>query len=217
VQDKFHFLWGLPILITKINSNSYDKKNILEDIEKNYNNSNIRNKWSNSFYQTNIHHSHSDKNSSFKEINYSSLKNCYDHCIQKYFNHCGFTKKFNYSYEFVNYTCTDRDSLMEPHIHSSCEFSMVHYCQFDKKEHLPTIFISPYIFSDYWNSKKMINLLDKSNTNESWLFSEWKHDIEEDDVIIYPSILKHFLRNIKSNKKRITIATNIYISEEHLY
>ena len=211
MNDNFLFFWGLPILITKIDSNKYNKKNIIETIEKNYKISNKRNKWSTSFYQTDIHHSHSDESSNFSKVDYSSLQDSYNDCIQKYFKFLNLSKNFNYNYEIVNYTCSDRDSFMEPHIHSFCEFSMVHYCKFDKNEHNSTVFVSPYTFSEYWNNNQKIIQILNDRTDQSWLFAEWRPTVEEDDIIIYPSILKHFVRNKKSVKKRISIASNIHI------
>ena len=40
---------------------------------------------------------------------------------------------------------------------------------------------------------------------------EWVYDTEEDDLIIFPAVLKHMVKNKDSNKLRITLAANVEI------
>jgi hypothetical protein len=213
MKDDFHFLWGLPILKTKIDSNQYNKKDIINVIEKNYQKDSTREKWSASFFDTNIHHSLLDEdNENFEKPNYFYLKKTYNEAILKYFNNISFIKNFNFDYQIVNYTASKYESIMEPHHHIDCEFSMVHYLQFDENKKNSTIFLNPYTFFDYWeNKKKFIDKTHNLNLNHSWLFGEWKHSVEEDDCIIFPSILRHFVRNKNTDKLRITISSNIVI------
>ena len=49
---------------------------------------------------------------------------------------------------------------------------------------------------------------------ERWLTEDEEIDeevVEEDDCIIFPAILRHFVRNQNTDKLRVTIASNIYI------
>jgi len=213
MSNGFHFLWGLPILITKINPQDYEKKQILDTIEENYNKSNIRNEWSPSYFKTNIHHSLCDENNpEYPKPNYQSLQKIYKNCILEYFSNFNLKKNLNFNFEIVNYTCSKHESVMEPHLHLGCEFSMIHYLQFEKNKNSSTVFMCPYDFNYFWDNKKKIkNKIDKFNIDQSWVFSEWKYQIEEDDCIIFPAPLKHFVRNEKTKISRITIASNISI------
>jgi len=213
MKDNLHYLYGLPVYITSINPKSFDKKQIIKTISDNYNKQNIRQHTSTNAYVTDIHHSLGDENNKqFKKVNYDKLKDCYIEPIKKYFEFFWLDKKqANFNCQVVNYTASKHDSFMEPHLHADCEFSMVHYISYDKKEHSPTCFQNPYYFYDLLPNKfKLQNLNEKQSAN-SWLYDMWKHDIEEDDLIIFPSILKHFVRNHKSKKLRITIASNINV------
>ena len=213
MTDDFHFLWGLPILKTKIDTNQYNKKDIINIIEKNYQKNNLRQKWSNSYFNTNIHHSiDDDDNENFEKPNYLDLNKIYHEAVQKYFNNISFIKDFNFRHQIVNYTASKHESIMEPHHHIDCEFSMVHYLQFDENTKNSTVFLNPYTFYDYWvNKKKLTDKVYDTSFNHSWLFGEWKHFVEEDDCIIFPAILRHFVRNQNTDKLRVTIASNIYI------
>jgi hypothetical protein len=216
MATNFHLLWGLPILKTKIDSNSFNKKEILDTIEQNYNKSNIRENWftvGGGYFETNIHHSLcDDENKNFTKPDYHLLEKIYVEIIKNYLNNLGFYKKFNFDYKIINYTASRHESIMEPHLHIECEFSMIHYLQFENNTHSSTVFMNPYTFNDFWiNKNKLSDKISPKNTNHSWVFGEWKYDIQEDDCIIFPSILKHFVRNKKTKKTRITIASNISI------
>jgi hypothetical protein len=213
-----HFLFGLPVLITSVTPSFYDKEKIIDTITSNYKKEKIRDSWglnSGSFFKTDIHHSHGDESSEkFKKINYDKLIPCYHKPIENYVSLLT-DKSFNYKFEIVNYSAVTHNSFMKPHAHPNCDFSMVHYVSFDKEQHLPTIFLNPYFFSGYINNEDKLKKIFYNNVSitSSWLFEEWTHDIEEDDVIIFPSVLKHYVRNIDSEKLRVTIATNITIEE----
>jgi|DEB0MinimDraft_10_1074344.scaffolds.fasta_scaffold84511_2 hypothetical protein len=215
MNDDFHLLWGLPILKTKINPDSYNKKEIIDVVEKNYLKQPIRQNWSNSFFNTDIHHSNSDeKNKNFEKPNYNLLYKAYVDPLKFYLKQINLNKNKKVRIDIVNYTASRNASFMEPHIHSECDFSMIHYIQFDKKENNPTVFLNPYSFNDFWiNQGKLISNTDESNPSNSWVFSEWRYDVEEDDIIIFPAILRHFVRNKKTLKTRIVVASNIFLTQ----
>jgi hypothetical protein len=213
-KNNFHFLFGLPILITSIDPVSYDKENILKIINKNYKKQKTRDKWcTNTFFKTDIHHSNKDEeNKSFEKVNYTLLSKCYHKPIEKYLSKITNNKTIKYNFNIVNYTAIKHNSYMRPHLHKECNFSMVHYISFDKKEHFPTIFLNPYFFHELLPEKeKTEQILIEKNTESSWIADEWKHDIEENDLIIFPSVLKHYVRNKDSKKLRVTVAVNISV------
>lgn len=213
-MNSIKYLYGLPIYLEKINPKTYQKNKILSQIKKNYSISNERNNWSkNSHLKTDIHHSIlDDENKKFNKINYYNLVNEYKKIIDNFFKKINLKNSFNFKYNIVNYTCSNQNSFMIPHIHGDCSFSLVHYISFDKKQHIPTIFKSPYYFSNLLpNNEKLKNIFDCKFEENSWLNKEWVFDTEEDDVVIFPAILEHYVRNLNSEKLRITISVNISI------
>jgi len=211
IPNEVNYIYGLPAYMTRIKPKLYEKKKILSQIEKNYSISKVRNKWSaNSFLKTDIHQSvEDDDNPIFKKINYYSLAKQYEKIIANFFQKLSLRKNIQSTYSIVNYTCVRHNSLMMPHIHTDCTFSLIHYISFDKKQHLSTIFKNPYYFNKLLpyekNLQDMFSIIDKN----SWTYQEWIIKTEEDDAIIVPAILEHYVRNVDSAKSRITIIANI--------
>ena len=211
IPNEINYIYGLPAYITKINPKLYEKNKILSQIEKNYKVSKIRNEWSlEAGCVTDIHHSLEDeKNPRFKEINYYSLPQQYDKTITDFFNKLSLQKDIKFSYSIANYSCVRHNSVMVPHIHMDCIFSLIHYISFDKKQHLPTIFNSPYYFNKLLPHPKTLRNMFSNQKENSWIYKEWQINTEEDDVVIVPAVLEHCVRNLDSKKSRITIAVNI--------
>jgi|5B_taG_2_1085324.scaffolds.fasta_scaffold15960_3 hypothetical protein len=209
-----NYLFGLPVLITSIKSTEYDKKHIIDTIKSNYKKDNIRDAWDKSFFKTDIHHSLLDENNNnFKKINYDSLIKPYEKVIQEYIKGLSPRGPANISYQIVNYTASKDKTFMKPHMHSDCELSMVHYVQFDK-EHEPTTFQSPYFYTGIWERNKNFDgVLHGGELNNSWLQNEWQFPVKENDVIIFPAVLKHYVRNVESKRLRITISANINVNK----
>ena len=148
IPNEINYIFGLPAYITKLNPKLYEKNKILSQIEKNYKVAKVRNKWSSdSYVKTDIHHSLEDENNpKFKKINYYSLPKHYEELITNFFKKLSLSQNIKYTYKIINYTCVRHNSVMTPHIHTS-DFSLIHYISFDKSQHIPTIFKSPYYFS----------------------------------------------------------------------
>ena len=217
IPNEINYIFGLPAYITKLNPKLYEKNKILSQIEKNYKVAKVRNEWGlNSFFKTDIHHSLQDeKNPKFKTINYYSLPPQYEKIIADFFKKlCLQDKRFQISKMIVNYSCVRHNSVMTPHIHTGCTFSLIHYISFDKKQHLPTIFKSPYYFYQLLPYQDNLIAVFANREENSWIYKEWALDTEEDDIIIVPAILEHGVRNLDSKKSRITIAVNIRINDE---
>jgi hypothetical protein len=213
-MSSINYLYGLPIYTGKINKEKYQKNKILSQIEENYKISNVRSNWDkNSYIKTDIHHSNLDtKNEKFININYYDLTEKYKIIINDFFKKINFNNDFNYKYEIVNYTCSNTNSFMAPHIHKDCSFSLVHYVSFDKTQHIATIFKNPYYFNSLLpNEEKLRNLFARDQMEHSWLCKEWVFDTEEDDIVIFPGVLEHYIRSFDSKKLRITIVVNITI------
>ena len=213
--NEINYVYGLPAYITKIDPKLYEKEKILSQIEKNYKVSKVRNKWStDSFIKTDIHHSLEDEtNPKFKKINYYSLSKCYGEIINNFFNKLSLPAGLRFTYNIANYTCVKHNSVMTPHIHEDCTFSLIHYISFDKNQHIPTIFKSPYYFSQLLPQQKNLRAIFANQAENSWIYKEWIINAEEDDIVIVPAILEHCVRNLDSKKSRITIAVNINVNE----
>ena len=215
IPDEINYVYGLPTYKTKINPKLYEKNKILSQIEKNYKVSKVRNKWNlDSFIKTDIHQSLEDENNPrFKTINYYSLPQQYKKIIVDFFNKLSFQKEIKFSYNIANYTCVRHNSVMTPHIHGNSAFSLIHYMSFDKKQHLPTIFRNPYFFGQLLPHQKNLKDIFSNQEENSWIYKEWVIRPEEDDIVIVPAVLEHYVRNLDSKKSRITIAVNISINE----
>ena len=215
INNEINYVYGLPAYKTKLNPKLYEKNKILSQIEKNYEVSKVRNNWSvTSFIKTDIHHSTNDeKNPRFKEINYYSLPQQYEKIIVDFFNKLSLSGALNFTYSIANYTCVRHNSVMMPHIHSDCTFSLIHYINFDKKQHLPTIFKNPYYFNQLLPQQKTLWNIFSNQEENSWIHKEWVISTEEDEIVIVPAVLEHYVRNLDSTKSRITIAVNISINE----
>tara|TARA_R110001592_G_scaffold132413_2_gene346978 strand:+ start:8364 stop:9023 length:660 start_codon:yes stop_codon:yes gene_type:complete len=201
-------IFGFPLINTRIDKKSYNKKNIISNIEKNFNINNFRNNWDN---ESVLHHSNNDwDNEKFNKINFETLIPIYKKIIINIFNELKIVS--NFEFKIVNYTCLSNTNYMSPHIHSDSDFSAIHYIQFDKKNHKGTTFVNTSPYVDYIKklAPHLFEKLSSKNIQNSWLFGTWLNEVKEDDFYFYPSYLKHKIDpQISKDKKRITIALNI--------
>jgi|TARA_B100000035_G_scaffold195777_1_gene167201 uncharacterized protein (TIGR02466 family) len=107
--------------------------------------------------------------------------------------------KGTYILSDVWYNIYEKDYFQEPHNHGNALFSGCYYLKFNKKKHHQTTFYNPNYNLDY---KKL-------EQNSYFCFEP---DCDEDDIIIFPSSLKHGtmgLRDKNDDEIRITISFNI--------
>jgi len=155
---------------------------------------------------------HDDDNINFKTPDYSSVSTAYIKPLQDFLKNLNFNKDIKFNLKVINYTISNFQSIMEPHLHGNSEFSMIHYVKFDSKEHAPTTFLNPYNFYGYNVRMEFLsNKMNLNNLRNSWNQEEWAFDTEEDDLIIFPAVLKHMVKNKDSNKMRISVAANVEI------
>lgn len=217
-----NFLFGLPIYHVKINPSLYDKKTILKNIKKNYE-IDVNRNTSNEQYG-NLHHSYNDMNNEkFEKIDYkkTGLINVYDDIFKDFANNTLKTKnKFFYRFQIENYTATKNNQYMKLHQHlPTTDFATVHYLQFDKTKHQNTVFLNMNDFGPYISFVRpdLLNCADSSNLDNSYLFPNFSYAVEEDDMIIFPSVLKHEIpeKNNNSNKLRVTVVCNLTIQNKN--
>jgi len=211
-------LFGFPVYRASLKDEKYERKKIISAIEKNFKKDPIRNAWdSKGDLASVMHHSYDDKNNDFLKPDYKSLLPIYKKHVELYLNEMSFIDNFSYKYEIVNYTCMKENQYMVPHVHRDCDFSAVHYVQYDDVTNNSTLFYNG-------NSQYLCNYIEDNRTSlfskinyqlphNAWMFKNFKYATKKDDLVIFPAYLEHSVPHVKkSNKNRITIAFNISIS-----
>lgn len=121
--------------------------------------------------------------------------------IYEYINNCPEELKIKGKYYLYQiwYNVYEKNYFQEPHAHRGSLFSGCYYLKFNKNIHHQTTFYNPNYDIDY----------KKIEQNSYFCFEP---DCEEDDLIIFPSNLRHGtkgLKDINSDELRITISFNI--------
>ena len=217
-KEKIKPLFGFPIYQSSIDEKLFDKKKILKTILSNFKKSKIRSnwsEWSEGFASNKLHHSHSDEsNPEFKQPDYNSLIPLYTTEIKAFFESMAM-KKCSFKFEIVNYTCMTEGHHMMHHIHTECDFSAIHYIQFDDKTQDSTVFTNTNDYPKFINDvyPQINQTLIRSEIENSWAHKYFKIVIKEDDLVIFPAMLEHSVPNVKSDKTRVTIVFNIKLYE----
>lgn len=199
----------------KISPDLYNKSELMSKMLKNYEKSPSRNKW-NKF--SDMHHEIDDlDNKDLEKINYEQIAPVYQEIIQSFVDKIPTVKSFNWNYEIVNYTVTKNIQNMISHHHIPSTFSAVHYLKFNPSLHKSTIFTNPstyrsifdLLYADHWD------FLDSKDPRNFWISPFVELDVEEDDIIIFPSILDHNIAASYSDEERVTISININFSKKN--
>jgi len=203
-------LFGYPLMSTKIDKNSYDKKSIISTIEKNFKLNKKRNLWDK---RSVLHHAYNDfSNPKYYNVNFATLIPVYTKVLSAIFDKMALLPNFRFDFTIVNYTCLSSSHHMQSHLHLGVDFTAVHYIQFDKKHHTPTIFENTLPHVEYIDTlrPKLSKILSAKHPSNSWAYKDWVEDVKEDDFYFSPSFLKHKIDPQTSKKKnRITIILNI--------
>tara|TARA_R100001143_G_scaffold33083_1_gene31702 strand:+ start:3383 stop:4042 length:660 start_codon:yes stop_codon:yes gene_type:complete len=212
INKKNNFiLFGFPVMRTKIDKKSYDKKTIVSTIEKNFELNKKRNVWDK---RSVLHHAYKDfDNPKYHQVNFSTLMPVYKEILLSMFKKMPALSDFEFKFTIINYTCLSKSNYMVSHIHPGVDFTAVHYIQFDKKYHTPTTYENHLPCIDYINklSPKLTKTLSDKDDFNSWAYKDWSLDIEEDDFCFSPAFLKHRIDpQTSKNKNRIAIVLNIW-------
>ena len=114
--------------------------------------------------------------------------------------------KGNYILKDIWFNIYEKNFYQEPHTHGNSLFSGCYYLKFNKKKHYQTTFYNPNYNINYSKVEK----------NSYFCFEP---DCDEDDIIIFPSNLKHGTSGLKEKnyeELRITISFNIVNPEMYL-
>ena len=193
----------------KIDPESYDKEKLIYECTQKYAENPYHNLWDD---VSDLHHYHRDF------INMPDMKGLgksYGKAIDDYMSQI--KGKFNYKWQLINLAVNSKYMKMHDHFYRrngwQGMFGSTHYISYDPDQHKPTKFINPLIFGQYsHNTNDVMHMLDKDDYNNSAWWPECTMDVEEDDMIIFPSYLKHVVEkgiNLNINKPRIIGVCNI--------
>ena len=203
-------LFGFPIMLTKIDKNSYNKKSIISTIEKNFKLNKKRNMWDK---RSVLHHSYNDHlNPKYHKVNFSTLIPVYKEILLSMFKKVAMVPGYGFTFSIINYTCLSKSNHMASHIHPGVDFTAIHYIQFDNKHHTSSTFENTLAHSEYLDHArpKLADILSNKHHSNSWAYKDWNIDVDEDDFCFSPSFLKHRIDPQDSkNKNRITVVLNI--------
>lgn len=205
-------LFSVPIWKTKIDPSTYRKADLIAEVEANYAKAPKRNKWD--LNGSNLHHSYNDwGNPDFVTPQIPELLNQYQIKIKEFMDGIKFhQEKTNWVANFTNITAMKTGQYMDTHDHIGSPtsfYTATHYVQFDKS-HNSTCFINPSIAAIYdqtlHNTRNRLQYVEE-NTG---FFTAWEEPAEEDDLIIFPSFLKHKVRpNGETDVLRIVGVLNV--------
>lgn len=207
-----NFMFGVPFFQSKVDKELYEKSTIVKNIAYNFSVDPDRNMWDN---VSKLHHSYNDdSNVNFKPIPYGSLMPLYKRHVEDFLN-VYFDDKVKYSFEITNYTCMSKGQYMSVHNHPSSSFTGIHYIKFDASKHNSTLYENHNDWSCYINffyNKPMIDA-HSEKMKHSWIKNSITLNVEEDDLVITPSILQHSVSTSNFDALRMAIVFHIYILE----
>ena len=203
-----HSIFQTQIYKVKIDPSSYDKQSIIDTCIKNYEEKPYHNLWDD---VSDLHHYHCDFSNA---PDMRSLGKSYGKTINDYM--ASIKGKFNYRWKIINLAVNSKYMKLHDHYYRrkgwQGMFGSTHYISYDKESHTPTKFENPLVFAQYrHNTNDINNLLDQNDYNNSAYWPDSGLDVEEDDMIIFPSYLKHVVENgyKPGSKPRIVCVTNI--------
>ncbi len=152
------------------------------------------------------------------KLDHSTFSEFYSKDITKFLDKAGFSKLHSWKTK-VNfwYNLSLKGSYQEVHDHLGgpipISYAAVHYVAFDKSEHISTVFYNPL--------ESILKSL-QPTTKDQFKPTDYKGfqkilDVEEGDIIIFPSYVPHSVMKQVSEKLRVTIAFNISIFEAEAY
>jgi len=210
MTSKHYTLFGMPVFQEEIDPKLYNKKQLIEDIEYNYNISKQRGsdfgKW---------HDSYECTDDRFKKIQSDDLIKVYAEKLKEF---CGNYLKLNKNYalkiEIINYTCNKEDSFMIPHMHPGSDFALVHYLRMPKNSS-PIRFTNQNNFAFYFRFLRpdLYDMIDNENYLNSWMFEHYSINPSPDTMLLFPAVMMHQVPYSKEIMKdaRISIVANIKI------
>lgn len=190
-------LFPTNVYKVRIDPTKYDKETLVSKMQANYAIAPQRNNWDSSSV---LHHTYNDgENSNFHVIDGADLVPVYGQVFVELVNQLKLIKPLNFRFKLANVAMNTK--YMKIHDHGSidpnyqCIFSCVHYIKYSKQNHPNTTFANPIkLDSENILFDKYCASLDKNQTDSSTYFDTWEVDVDEDDLLIFPSYLEHFVK-----------------------
>jgi hypothetical protein len=191
----------------------YDKENIVNTLIENFSKNPSRNNWGDS----NMHMYANDwNNPKFDTVNTVSLLPVYTNLFSNFLNNLNPENEIAFEYEIVNFNITNTvQGYMKSHAHlarNDCLFSAVHYLK-TSIECSILQFKNPLIYNQYMDpeiSKYVNSKFNNLNNFTSSYKEHWNYFPIQDEVVIFPSYLKHSV--VPYNPKSVNKETNFRIS-----
>ena len=102
---------------------------------------------------------------------------------------------------------------MRVHNHPNSCFSGVHYLKFNADVHNPTLYWNPSDWAFYTETFYTKEMRDAHSTSakHSWINESYKLNVQEDDIVITPSTLRHSVPVSNSDELRMVIVFHLDI------
>jgi hypothetical protein len=204
-------LFSSRVFKTRIDPNSYNKDELVKVVISNYEKNPKRNAWD---QNCDIHHYYNDwENSQYDTVPTQQLNEIYQQEIVKFHKEVNPSVSWQWNLENI----AVNTNYMVPHNHLWIEngyattYSCIHYIKFNPTYHRGTEFENPAYWTEIKQfTEKMQTGLNSSDIKNSNFFSGWVLDVEEDDMIFFPSYLKHKVHGmIEEKEHRIVGVVNI--------
>ncbi len=136
----------------------------------------------------------------------------YTPTIQKFLIKAGFNQNKQWATDVdLWYNVGIKGSYQEEHDHQggypSCTYAAIHYLIYDPQEHEPTAFYNPI----HQNFLRNMHPCNGDDMPTDWQTPDYKPQVEEGDLLIFPSYLRHAVPFQRSDQPRATIALNLTI------
>jgi hypothetical protein len=164
----------------------------------------------------NVHTSYGREDGLKHQIDWSIAFPYYKEQINKFLHE--YLGEGNHNWDICGgiwYTAYGAGQTANIHEHIPDNFSIVHFLKFNPNEHWPVTFINP----NGATIKYLLDLnpalkgkIDFNNSGQSLFHPRFTPQIEEGDIVIFPSQLEHMVPKTDSEEIRITIAFNIKIT-----
>jgi hypothetical protein len=183
----------------------YNKDDIIATALSNYEQQPSRNTWNEG---CDLHHSNTDECSQ-QQLDLASVYSHYIQHTKQLLSHLG-APDYKFDLDIANYTVTTGIQSMMGHHHYPALFTGIHYIKYEPKHHKPTTFNNPShlesVLKPYTDQASFFPNTFLSN----WMYSQIElPDVKEDDIIITPGYLSHYLPPSHSDEPRITIVFNV--------
>lgn len=210
-------IFGIPFYKGIISPTEYDKQYYVDSIAENYRRNPQRNRWDHGLHHhSDIHQSFKDMgNDAFIRLDYSQLMPIYSQHIKNFFTEIGIADKVGARFIIANYTCMKSGQFLREHRHGDADFSGVHYLKFDPNTHSPTYYNNLGMHPFFLNVVNEILVKSLEGTgNETWTRDYATLPTQEDDIIIFPGFVQHYVPPFESDEMRMVFAFNIKVTEK---